>query len=122
MRRIKINHNQLSLPFDSIKSGTISYEDRVRFFWTLASISLLALTAYIYAINATAHNIAVRQHLEREVSQMSAELSILEFKHIALQNAVTIEVARNYGFSEVKQPLYVSRESEDTLTLNSVKR
>jgi hypothetical protein len=115
----RINLNQLSLPFGETQARALSFDGRIRFFWSLISLSALSLVAYVYAINATAHHIAVRQQLEREVVQISSELSTLEFKHIALQNAVTLEVAQSRGFSEIKQPHYVSRDSESSLTLNT---
>ena len=117
-RRINISENQLSLPFGERSARTISYEDRARFFWFLVSISLLSLLFYIYAVNATAHHIAVRENLESEVSETSVRLSTLEFTSIALKNDITLEVAHSYGFKEALQPLYVSRDTSYSLTLN----
>lgn len=102
---------------------TISYEDRVHIFWTLAAISLLSLFVYIYSINALARTVAERGHLEREVTELSSTLGTLEFSYIAKQNEITPEVARQYGFSEVKSPLYVARNaSADALTFNAKTR
>lgn len=122
MRRININQNQLAIPFREVRSRAISYEDRQRVFWSMVTISLLSLTAYVYAVNATAHHLAVRQNMEKEVAQAAADLGELEFAHIELSNAVTIETAREYGFQEVRQPLYVTRSGPGSLTLNTVKR
>lgn len=118
-RRIKINTNQLALPFGKGRELSISYDQREKAFWFLALISLLSLGVYFYAINSTAHSIAMRQHLEREVADLSTELSSLEFAAIELRNSITIELAEQHGFKEVKKPLYVSRDREDSLTLNS---
>lgn len=121
-RRFKISHNQLALPFGEIDTRNISFEDRQRFFWLLVSISVFSLFIYVYAINATAHNIAIRQNLEREVADIGVRLSSLEFASIELKNAVTIETAHAYGFKEVRQPLYVSRGISSSLTLNTAVR
>jgi hypothetical protein len=111
----------MSLPFGE-RARAFAFEDRQRYFWFLASIALSALGVYVYAINAAAHHIALRQNLEREVSETAMRLSSLEFASIALKNAITIETAREYGFAEVKEPLYISRNSSDSLTLNTASR
>lgn len=121
-KRFISNQNQLHLPFSEGGARALSLEDRQRYFWYIVSVALCALAIYIYAINATAHNIAIRQNLEREVAQMNAHLSSLEFASIELKNAITIETAREYGFAEVKEPLYVSRNASDSLTLNTSSR
>ncbi|MEK7227405.1 MAG: hypothetical protein AAB641_00755 [Patescibacteria group bacterium] len=121
-RRIKINYNQLSLPFTERGARTISLEDRRRFFWFLAGICFFALVLYIYAIEATARNIAMRANLEMRVAEAEGKLSSLEFAYIELKNNVSIELARLYGFEEVKRPLYISRSKDNSLTLNDVKR
>jgi hypothetical protein len=121
-RKTFYNENQLTLPFSQGRSRAISYDSRERAFWLLVLGSLLSLAVYVYAINATAHNIAMRQHLEREVAQHRAELGTLEFERIAQKNAVTLEVAQAYGFSEVARPLYVARGgSTSALSFNTKK-
>ncbi|MBI2086601.1 MAG: hypothetical protein HYT69_00260 [Candidatus Zambryskibacteria bacterium] len=119
-RRIKINHNQLTLPFGEVLASA-GYESRERAFWFLISVSLLSLALYTYAINATAHHIAVRENLEREVAGLAAELGTLEFASISLRNAVTMERAIELGFHEVGEPLFVSRTPNISLTLNTVR-
>lgn len=120
-RRIRISENQLTLPFGEGGEVSISYEDKKKAFWSLVSLSLLALSFYIYAINATAHHIAVRENLEREVSELRAELGVLEFASISLKNAVTMERAVELGFQEAKRPLFVSRAPNTSLTLNTAR-
>jgi hypothetical protein len=129
VRKNIISENQLALPFNDLSgerhrrvARAITFEDRQRFFWFLVSVSLFSLVLYFYAVNATAHHIAVRQNLESEVAEVNSRLSSLEFSSIALRNAITLEIAHEYGFSEVKEPLYVSRSTPASLTLNTVTR
>jgi len=121
-KRLKFNQDQLSLPFGQKTARALSLEDRQKAFWFLVSASLCCVLVYIYAMNAAAHNIAVRQNLEREVSETNARLSTLEFASIELRNSVTIETARTYGFTEISEPLYVSRSAPSALTLNTPAR
>ncbi len=101
------------------KIKTISYNHRVRIFWTLLMISGLALFAYIYTINITARNVAERQGLERRIAEISANLDSLEFAYVKLKNSVTLEVAIQHGFKETKNPLYVSRSATTPLSFNT---
>jgi hypothetical protein len=106
----------------SNKTKVISYDNRARFFWVLVALSVLLLLVYIYAINTTARNIAVRQDLERQIAQVSASLDPLEFAYIELQNNVTMELAYEYGFKETQSPLYVSRARAGALSFNTLER
>ncbi len=118
MRR-NINLNQLALPFGQARSRSIPYEDRLKAFWFLAGLCLFSLGAYIYAVNATARNVSMRAALERESAELTAELATLEFQYITLKGEVTLAVAAEYGFEEVRKPLYVSRDEKPSLSFNT---
>jgi hypothetical protein len=120
-RKYTTHESQMTLPFGQ-RAKAFALEDRERYFWFLSSVALLSLGVYVYAINAAAHNIALRQSLEREVVETAGRLSSLEFASIEMKNSITIETAQAYGFAEVKEPLYVSRNSSDSLTLNTAAR
>src|SRR3989344_5923094 len=107
MRRIKIHKDQLSLPFGAQTLARVGYEKRELAFWALATISIVSILAYMYAINATARNIANRQNLEIQITEISRDLDKLEFDYITLRNNVTIELAYEKGFTEEKSPLFV---------------
>ena len=106
----------------SKKTKIISYHNRVRFFWVLVAISILSLCVYVYAINTIARNIASRQNLERQIVKTGAGLDSLEFAYIELKNSITLELALDYGFREVKSPLYVSRVRPTSLSFNTLSR
>ena len=102
----------------SNKIKAISYEQREAAFWFLVGVSVLSLFIYFYAINAIARNTAIRQNLEAHVADAAGRIGGLEFAYIGEQNKITAEVARSFGFSEVKSPLYVSRTAGRALTFN----
>src|SRR3989344_2172963 len=120
MRKLKIYENQLILPFNQRREGDISYHVRARIFWALVGITLISLVAYMYSINATARHIALRQNLERQITEISRGLDSLEFSYITLRNNVTLELAYEKGFKEVKSPLFVSRSGAQALTFNTI--
>jgi hypothetical protein len=104
------------------RTRIISYDNRVRFFWTMVTVSILSLFIYVYAVNTTTRNIVTRQALERQVANTSANLNSLEFAYIELKNSVTMELAYFHGFKEVKNPLYVSRTNRASLSYNTLRR
>lgn len=106
----------------SNKTKTISYDQRVRFFWILVIVSVLSLLAYFYAVNAITRNVAIRQNLERQIAHTSTNLSALEFAYIKLKNNVTIELAHEHGFREAGSLLYVSRTRPLSLSFNTLNR
>ena len=98
----------------------LSIDNRVRMFWALSLVAVLSLGVYVYAVLATVHHTVLRERLALQGESLSERVSELEFKKIALKNDVNIEKALGYGFTEVRNPIYISR-LESTLTLNTQK-
>ncbi len=101
------------------KIKSISLEQRQAAFWFLVGVSIVSLFVYFYAINSIARSTAMRQNLEAVLTDASSEIGALEFSYIELKNGVTAELAASYGFEEAKKPLYVSRSTSNSLTLNT---
>ncbi len=123
-RKQKFNYNQLTLPLSEVRdrAAALSIDHRAKAFWFLASTCMLSFVLYVYAVNATAHNVAMRASLEREAAELTGELATLEFQYISLQGDVTLARAAEYGFEEVKEPLYVSKTSGNSLSFNTQSR
>jgi hypothetical protein len=103
------------------KSKIISYDSRLHFFWVLVGVSMFSLALYVYAINGTTRNIAKRQALEHQIDLTAVKLETLEFAYIELRNAITMELAYQYGFREAKNPLYVSRSAAPALSYSATR-
>lgn len=100
------------------QTKALSYDNRARIFWTLTSLSIIFIAAYIFCINLAVHNTVARQYLEGEVSTLAAKQSSLEFAYIELKNQVSLDVALAYGFREVSKPTYISRTGVHSLVVN----
>jgi len=96
----------------------LPYDTRERAFWFLASVSVLSLFIYFYAVNAIARNTALRGNLEAHLADAGSKIGSLEFSYISLKNSVTSEIALERGFKEAKEPLFVTRTPASSLTLN----
>ena len=88
-------------------------------FWSLLGALLLSLGFYMYCINATVHNVVVRQNLESEASSLTLEIGNKEFKYITKRNAVTLELAHSLGFKDVETKKFISRSSATKVALSS---
>jgi len=104
------------------RTRTLSYDYRFKIFVVLVSLSILSFGYYIYAIYATASNVAARQESERQIAKISTNLDALEFGYIELKNNITMELAYEYGFKEVKSPLFIPRTRSTSLTFNTLDR
>ncbi|MFH1472987.1 MAG: hypothetical protein ABIF06_01050 [bacterium] len=104
------------------KIGTISYNYRTRTFWFLILVLISLTLIQVYAVSATTKNVALRQNLEKQVLNMTTQQSSLEFAYINLKNEVSLEVAREIGFKEAKNPTFVSRRSSDSLGIFTLNR
>lgn len=102
-------------------SAQAGYDHRAIAFWALISLSAVSLGVYVYAVLATVSHTVSRELLVKESGTLTARVSELEFRDIALKNKVNIELALARGFNEVKNPLYVSRTNA-ALTLNVLAR
>ena len=95
---------------------------RVRLFQTLVAISIISVFVYVYSVMSMARNVAFSQELEGNIDSISSKVEALEFAQIGLKNNVTFERARDLGFKEAVNPLYVSRSSAPSLSFNTTAR
>ncbi len=117
-KKFRISEEQLALPFNKARNISIGYEDRQKYFWFLAGVAVFSLFIYFYAINAIARNTALRENMQAHLSDAGSRIGALEFSYVALKNAVTYDKARELGFKEAANPVFVTRTPDSTLTLN----
>ena len=100
----------------------LSYDNRVRVFWTLVGLFVVSLVLYVYGVNATVRNTVVRQELESQVGNLTLKISEMEFSYISLKNNVNIDIAYARGYQDVSQPTYITRGSSRSLSYNALTR
>jgi len=104
------------------QAKVISYDNRVRLFWTLVVVFVISLALYVYGINTTVRNTVVRQELESQVSNLTLKISEMEFSYISLKNNVNIDIAYARGYQDVSKPTYITRGSARSLSYNALTR
>lgn len=100
----------------------ISYEHRNILFWLFTSVSVVSIFIYIYALSTTVHLTTERQSLTKELSSLGSKVADLEFKNIAIRNNIDLASALSEGYVEVKNPTFVTRGTQEALTLNVSRR
>ncbi len=106
----------------NIQTKVLSYDNRVRIFWTLCLVLLCTFVLYIYGINSTVHNTVTRQNLETEVGNLTVAISEMEYSYINLKNNVNIEVAYARGYQDVTSPTFITRGTSRSLSYNNLAR
>lgn len=101
-----------------MKTAVLSFDNRVRVFWTLVAVCFASTILYIYAVSTTVSNTVSRQSLEREVGTMAARIGEMEFTYIGMKNSVTLATAYEHGYKDVSSPVYISRENGSSLSIN----
>lgn len=88
-------------------------------FWTLLGVLLLCCGFYMYCINATVHNVVLRQNFENESSNLTLAIGSEEFKYISKRNTITMELAYSMGFKEVTDKTFITKKSTKEVALLS---
>ena len=87
------------------------------FFWILASISVMMVFGYFYSIIEITINVKENTVLGDKMSALSLEVSNLEHQYLQLKNAITLETAKNIGFSDNTNQIFVSK-TRDIISLS----
>ncbi|MGB8815791.1 MAG: hypothetical protein WCC74_00935 [Minisyncoccia bacterium] len=89
------------------------------FFWTFSFLSIFMTLIYFYSIIEI--TVSVRQNtvLTENLSSLNLKVSDLEYKYLQAKSVITLETAKNLGFSENTKQVFVSRASSvPSLSLN----
>ncbi|KKU26202.1 MAG: hypothetical protein UX39_C0011G0016 [Candidatus Magasanikbacteria bacterium GW2011_GWA2_46_17] len=94
--------------------------DRGNIFWSLAVGLVVVLGLYLYFLSNTIYTAVVRQQTEKAIAVLEESIGGLESSYLNLKNTVTIEVARDKGFTDIFATQYISRKSLGrSLSLNT---
>lgn len=87
--------------------------------YTLAAFILLAAFFYIYYANQAVRTLNVLEKTKSEVQVLSIEVSEMESKRLAIENSISIEKISGLGFVEVKNPIFIVKNSQKSLSLKT---
>ncbi len=79
-------------------------------FWSLACLVLFVTSFYIYLVNTTALNGVRWGSARREMASIEASVSELESQFLSLKRTITIALAYERGFEDIKVVKFISTE------------
>ena len=102
----------------TFKTRTISYDTRVRAFWFMLFVLMVSIVVYMVAVRATIGNTVARANLESSTNALVTQVGNLEFQYISMEDNVSLQLAYSKGFENVTSPIYISRASSQSLSMN----
>ncbi len=85
--------------------------------FSLGTMAVILILAYLYLVNASVLSVVGRKHAEESSSDIAAHVAGLEAEYFALSESVTMDEALAKGFSEPKDTLFASRSLDTRLTM-----
>lgn len=86
-------------------------------FWTILGLIVFLGLAYMYYINQTIWNVAAREKTINEIASINSQLGEKEFEYMKSKGSVTMEVAKQMGFSQPKRVSFVTKEIFKTVAM-----
>ncbi|MDP1625110.1 MAG: hypothetical protein Q8L64_05050 [bacterium] len=85
--------------------------------WMLVGVAVTLIAIYAYLVNASIVNIVTAKTVRTHVTSLTTRVGALESSYLTAKSAITIEEARELGFSASKsRPAYIGR----TATLGAI--
>jgi hypothetical protein len=92
-----------------------------RIVWTLVALLVTLTAMYGYFLSTSIVNVIVREEMQQKIANTNARISELELTYIEAKNAVTMDMAKEMGFTKVTQKHYVTRTSSgERFTLREI--
>lgn len=74
---------------------------------------------YIFLIAQTTFHIAERKNIKNEIRTQESILAEQEINYFELAHAITYQTIQEYGYSEFKNPSFVSLDNQSTVALST---
>lgn len=72
------------------------WKNKIKFVFIL--MILVSITTYVYLVKSSVFAVAERRDNEEKISQLEADISILEADYMARTSNITLELAKSLGF------------------------
>ncbi len=92
-------------------------ENDRRIFWMLAALLGMSIVFYFYFLSVSVGAVIARKSAEQGVGMITAKISLLETKYVALDRRIDRTLAREQGFVDIAVPKYITQETSKNTTL-----
>lgn len=102
----------------NIYKTIVSLRFREIIFFAFLILIVLLVALYVYFIKSAIFASAERQNAEKEISQITSEISELELKYINDSKEITRDRALEMGFRDSGSVIFVKRDEGSQFSLN----
>ena len=88
---------------------TFSYCTGKRIVFVLAGLIVLLGILYTYVLSMSVVHVVIRTEIQKDIKEMSAEISRYESSYIASQHQVSEQVATRAGYVEIAEKDFINR-------------
>jgi hypothetical protein len=82
--------------------------------YALLTLIFAAALFYVYFANITVRTLTILEKTKEQVQSLSAEVSEMESKRLAIENSISEQKALQMGFVEVNNQTFIMRNSNKT--------
>jgi hypothetical protein len=108
---------------NKVLAKTHNLEIQKKIFWLLVSGVVISIIMYATMVNRTIYNIAMRQRVEVELSEMRSDVSKAELAYFDVKNIISPQLALSLGFHTVVTPFFLTDGARSSnLSLNADNR
>ncbi len=103
----------------SIKFNSIGYSKLIVL--SLLILLFAMISVYSYLINASVLSVVERKNIEKTISSIGSNVSVLETEYFTKVDGINMELAMSMGFSEKKNNSFAVRKTmaKKLFTLNN---
>ena len=94
------------------------YYSQKRVFWTLITLSVCFIVAYMYFVGASIVNVVVREEIEQNIQRMRSAISEAETEYLRHRQEINATYAQRAGFVALSEKTYVVKKSVTVLSIN----
>ena len=82
-----------------------------RIFYGLLVLLLVLFGLYGYFVSKSITNVLLREETEQDILAVNSDISELEFKYLDQKNMINLDLAYEWGFSDISDKTFVTRAS-----------
>lgn len=86
-------------------------------FWLMLAMLVCLGIVYMYFVNKTIWNIALREKMQAEMVSYNSKLGDREFEYIKSKGSITLNSAEERGFEAPQQISFVTKEVVQTVAM-----
>ncbi|MBU6370483.1 MAG: hypothetical protein KGH93_02330 [Patescibacteria group bacterium] len=97
----------------------IEYREKM-IFWTLFGLLVMLGLSYGFLVERSIENAVAKQGLESQMSSLNEQVGTLESSYLALEDAITMDLAKTKGFVAVPENVFAVAEPAEKVAALSV--